>query len=121
MLALTSPPGQGGEKSAAMQRGFPVPAPPSVFASTSRRGRAMSRFSPGKRFAAAVLTLLGVTLAVAAPASAQTRQTGPCDLYAAAGKPCVAAHSTTRALYSSYNGPLYQVTRLSDNTSKDVG
>src|SRR5262249_27819682 len=60
-------------------------------------------------------------LAMAAPASAQTRQTGPCDIYAAASKPCVAAHSTTRALYSGYNGPLYQVTRQSDGTTKDIG
>jgi len=31
----------------------------------------------------------------------------PCDIYAAGGTPCIAAHSTTRALYASYNGPLY--------------
>jgi hypothetical protein len=65
--------------------------------------------------------LVGAVLAAAAPASAQTRQTGPCDLYAAAGQPCVAAHATTRALYSSYTGPLYQVTRGSDDTTKDIG
>jgi len=41
--------------------------------------------------------------------------------YAAAGDPCVAAHSTTRALYASYNGPLYQVQRLSDNRVRDIG
>ena len=35
--------------------------------------------------------------------------------------PCVAAHSTTRALYASYNGPLYQVMRLSDDAVKDIG
>src|ERR1041384_6240215 len=29
---------------------------------------------------------------------------GPCDIYGAGGTPCVAAHSTTRALYSAYNG-----------------
>src|SRR3954447_24478799 len=69
----------------------------------------------------AVLALVAAMLAVAAPASAQTRQTGPCDLYAAAGQPCVAAHATTRALYSSYSGPLYQVTRQSDSTTKDIG
>ncbi|WP_229691722.1 cellulose-binding domain-containing protein, partial [Sphaerisporangium melleum] len=28
----------------------------------------------------------------------------PCDIYAAGGTPCVAAHSTTRALYGAYNG-----------------
>jgi len=34
---------------------------------------------------------------------------GPCDIYAAANTPCVAAYSTTRILYSTYKGPLYQV------------
>jgi hypothetical protein len=29
------------------------------------------------------------------------RPEGPCDIYAAAGTPCVAAHSSTRALYAS--------------------
>jgi hypothetical protein len=33
----------------------------------------------------------------------------------------VAAHSTTRALYGGYNGPLYQVKRSSDNTTRDIG
>ena len=33
----------------------------------------------------------------------------------------MAAHSTTRALYASYNGPLYQVRRLSDNAVKNIG
>jgi hypothetical protein len=46
---------------------------------------------------------------------------GPCDVYAAGGTPCVAAHSTTRALFGSYRGPLYQVRRASDNTTRDVG
>jgi Alpha-L-arabinofuranosidase B, catalytic len=44
-----------------------------------------------------------------------------CDIYATGGTPCVAAHSTTRALYAAYNGPLYQVRRSSDNTTRDVG
>ena len=35
--------------------------------------------------------------------------TGPCDIYGAAGTPCIAAHSLVRALYGSYTGPLYQV------------
>ena len=30
----------------------------------------------------------------------------PCDIYAAGGTPCVAAHSMTRALYSAYAGPV---------------
>jgi hypothetical protein len=49
------------------------------------------------------------------------RPEGPCDIYAAAGCPCVAAHSSTRALYASYNGPLYQVMRLSDGKTLDIG
>jgi len=34
---------------------------------------------------------------------------GVCDILAAAGNPCAAAHSTTRVLVSKYTGPLYQV------------
>src|SRR5579875_4010402 len=49
------------------------------------------------------------------------RPEGPCDIYAAAGDACVAAHSTTRALYASYNGPLYQVLRQSDGKTLDIG
>jgi hypothetical protein len=49
------------------------------------------------------------------------RPQGPCDIYAAAGDPCVAAHSTTRALYAAYNGPLYQVLRQSDGKTADIG
>lgn len=49
------------------------------------------------------------------------RPEGPCDVYAAAGCPCVAAHSSTRALYASYNGPLYQVMRQSDGKTLDIG
>jgi hypothetical protein len=43
----------------------------------------------------------------------------PCDLFAPA-TPCVAAFSTTRALYGAYKGPLYQVTRQSDATTLDI-
>jgi len=46
---------------------------------------------------------------------------GPCDIYASGGTPCVAAHSTTRALYGSYSGNLYQVRRSSDNTTRNIG
>jgi hypothetical protein len=46
---------------------------------------------------------------------------GPCDIYSSGGTPCVAAHSTTRALYNSYSGSLYQVLRGSDNATADIG
>lgn len=42
--------------------------------------------------------------------SAQQRRSGgprPCDILTTAGSPCVAAHSSTRALYAAYAGPLY--------------
>ena len=54
-------------------------------------------------------------------ASAPARPQGPCDIYAAAGDPCVAAHSTTRALYAAYTGPLYQVLRQSDGKTLNIG
>jgi hypothetical protein len=53
-------------------------------------------------------------------ATSQAATQGPCDIYAAGGTPCVAAHSTTRALYGAYSGPLYQVRRSSDNTTRDI-
>jgi hypothetical protein len=52
---------------------------------------------------------------------APPRPEGPCDIYAAGKAPCVAAHSSTRALYASYNGPLYQVLRQSDGKTLDIG
>jgi len=45
---------------------------------------------------------------------------GPCDILSSAGNPCVAAHSTTRALYAAYDGPLYNLTRASDGASVNV-
>ena len=45
---------------------------------------------------------------------------GPCDILLAAGTPCVAAHSTVRALFAAYDGPLYNVTRASDMKSFSV-
>lgn len=44
----------------------------------------------------------------------------PCDIYASGDTPCVAAHSTTRALFDNYLGPLYQIKRDSDGTTTDV-
>ncbi len=49
-----------------------------------------------------------------------TPSTGPCDIYQSANTPCVAAHSTVRALYAAYYGALYQVRRASDSTTADV-
>src|SRR5499426_4683516 len=75
---------------------------------------------------ALALTLVGAALTMAQQSGAGrnaplSRPQGPCDIYAAAGAPCVAAHSATRALYASYNGPLYQVLRQSDGKTLDIG
>ena len=80
-----------------------------------------TRFSPALLLALA-LTLFGSTLTRSQQAgAAPPRPKGPCDIYAAAGDPCVAAHSTTRALYAAYNGPLYQILRQSDGKTLDIG
>ena len=43
----------------------------------------------------------------------------PCDIYKAGGNPCVAAHSTVRALFRTYGGKLYQV-RNAAGATKDI-
>jgi hypothetical protein len=70
---------------------------------------------------ALALTLIGAALLAQQGRNVPPRPQGPCDIYGAAGDPCVAAHSTTRALYASYNGPLYQVLRQSDGKTLDIG
>jgi non-reducing end alpha-L-arabinofuranosidase len=80
------------------------------------------------RHARTRLLLLGAAAALAVgtlaagggtvPARAATQE--PCDIYASGGTPCVAAHSTTRALYAAYDGPLYQVRRASDSTTTNI-
>lgn len=46
---------------------------------------------------------------------------GPCDIFSAAGTPCVAAHSLVRALYVNYTGSLYSVNRSSDHSVEEIG
>jgi non-reducing end alpha-L-arabinofuranosidase len=58
---------------------------------------------------------------LAAEGGSATGITGPCDVYAAGNTPCVAAHSTVRALFGAYSGPLYRVRRQSDKTTLDIG
>jgi len=43
----------------------------------------------------------------------------PCDIYADDGGPCVAAHSTVRALFASYDKALYQV-KKADGSTMDI-
>ena len=62
----------------------------------------------------------GTAAAGGTAGSTGTGPAGPCDIYQSANTPCGAAHSTVRALYASYSGPLYQVQRASDKTYKDI-
>ncbi|HUY81750.1 MAG TPA: arabinofuranosidase catalytic domain-containing protein [Acidobacteriaceae bacterium] len=68
------------------------------------------------------LALLLAAFAIAPLAHAASRKTAPrpCDILAHS-TPCVAAFSTTRALYRDYKGALYMVTRKSDMTSANIG
>lgn len=69
--------------------------------------------------------LLAVTIAVPVLGTAATHATAassaPCDIYASGGTPCAAAYSTTRAMFSSYNGPLYEIQRASDGGTPRTG
>ena len=67
---------------------------------------------------ATAATIVAGVLVNAGVSQAATSQ--PCDIYASGGTPCVAAHSTTRALYAAYTGSLYQVKRASDSTTLNV-
>eukprot|EP01052_Picozoa_sp_SAG31_P060167 SAG31_NODE_19372_length_604_cov_1.277228_1_plen_76_part_10 len=62
-----------------------------------------------------VATLAAMALAAAA------NPEGPCDITGAAGQPCVAAHSTVRALYGKYAGGLYIVQRNPSQEQMTIG
>lgn len=82
------------------------------------------RGRPGPAAMATSLALMLIAMLATAftwPVPASAAGTGPCDIYRSGGTPCVAAHSTVRALYGSYGGRLYQVRRASDNATRDVG
>ena len=85
---------------------------------------------PRRRKIVAALTVLpvlvgGALIATGSSADATTPSSSstklePCDIYAQGGTPCVAAHSTTRALYAKYDGALYQVKRASDGATLNI-
>ncbi|MEU6536783.1 alpha-L-arabinofuranosidase B [Streptomyces sp. NPDC047000] len=68
----------------------------------------------------ALALVLGLSIGFGAPPAAAAGSL-PCDVYASAGTPCVAAHSLARALYASYGGSLYQVQRASDGATANIG
>ena len=61
--------------------------------------------------------VLGATLLAVARAA----KGGPCDITEAAGQPCVAAHSTVRALYGAYDGGLYIVQKNHTQEQLTIG
>lgn len=79
--------------------------------------RSKSSFGKTPLFA---VFLFSVAITCCGTASAWAAKARPCDLFAHK-TPCVAAFSTTRALYKKYTGPLYEVTRKSDGTHTDIG
>ena len=102
---------------------FSIPAGTTLVAQLigPKAGRDQRWLTPPAAALRAVLCQLQLCLALAGPvvASEGARRdptaaragagVGPCDITGKAGNPCVAAHSTTRALYAAYDGPLYRV------------
>jgi len=84
-----------------------------------RRHKLLGRLTSATILVASVL--VPITASLSATPSAQAAVSLPCDIYATGGTPCVAAYSTTRALFAAYSGPLYQIQRSSDKTYLDVG
>ncbi len=82
-----------------------------------------ARFSRSWRPLLVLLMVLGLIAGTFGLHSITAHAAGslPCDMYASGGTPCVAAHSTVRALFSAYNGNLYQVQRASDNATLNIG
>src|ERR1700761_6334208 len=70
--------------------------------------------------ATATMTAIGTVSVLAGGAAPVQAASLPCDIYASGGTPCVAAHSTTRALFSAYSGSLYQIIRGSDGATTNI-
>ena len=68
----------------------------------------------------AMLAFLAFLFCAGASTASAKASAGPCDILKDSGTPCIAAHSTTRALYADYNGPLYQLWRT-DGQRRDIG
>ena len=59
--------------------------------------------------------------AAAAAAAAPPPPPGVCDIFLSGGAPCVAAFSLSRALFASFDGPLYRVLNSATNATLDIG
>lgn len=67
-----------------------------------------------------MLPVFQATVALSLVAPVLIAEAATCDVYAYGKTPCVAAHSTTRALFDAYNGALYQVKRAYDSATADI-
>ncbi|MGR6974115.1 RICIN domain-containing protein [Streptomyces cynarae] len=118
------PSGRGGVRrlfAAVRHRGGPRGVPGQAHVPPSTRSPRSRSKTFARAGAAAALVAGALVVATATAGTARAAASAPCDIYVAGGTPCVAAHSTTGALYASYNGPLYQVRRASDNTTRNIG
>ena len=108
MLEASSGRGKFGQSYAKVGLQAPASGPPSI-------RKLVKRVGDGAAFVFLALLLLFGTLVTARAGGHE----GPCDILARAGTPCIAAHSTTRALYAAYDGPLYRV-RRADWRTRDI-
>ena len=67
------------------------------------------------------LLVLSALALLAVAKGVEGAKEGPCDITEAAGQPCVAAHSTVRALYGKYDGGLYIVQKNSTSEQRTIG
>ncbi|MEJ7648139.1 MAG: arabinofuranosidase catalytic domain-containing protein [Nakamurella sp.] len=73
------------------------------------------------RLAVTALLILSALVGITPGVSIAATGALPCDAFAAGGTSCVASFSTVRALYASYTGSLYRVTRSSDGAASNIG
>ena len=89
-----------------------------------KRSTSYSQWLGSRRWRAvlALIAVVGIIIGALSVSGTPSLAAGslPCNIYAAAGSPCVAAHSTVRALFSAYNGNLYQVKRKSDSATTNI-
>jgi hypothetical protein len=60
------------------------------------------------------------SVALAAVLTGISALPGVCDIFHKGGTPCVAAHSMTRALFQDYSGPLFDLLKRPENTTKTI-
>jgi hypothetical protein len=96
--------------------------PPDLAAAATETGTVLNEVAAdiGNSDGGASATAKAGTTAATGTSNAPTASSPPCDIYRYYATPCTAAYSTTRALYDTYAGPLYQVKRTSDGTTRDI-